>query len=155
MAQGSDRTTRAAGAARRGFLPAAAAGAALALLLAAGCSGAKIPPGLFAAGRIGEFPMSPTPRQVLNTSIFVLHDENGYAAVSGECTQDECAVDVVRGSGFACPCCGSRFAVDGTVTGGPATRDLKWFEIVFAEGELQIDPAVEVPKGAYATGSGK
>ncbi len=101
------------------MLPATAAGAALALLLAAGCSGAKIPDNLFAAGRIGEFPMSAVPRQVLNTSIFVLHDENGYAAISGECTNDGCAVEAVRGSGFACPCCGSRYAVDGTVSGGP------------------------------------
>jgi nitrite reductase/ring-hydroxylating ferredoxin subunit len=153
MADSSNRKTDGAGTVRRGFLPATVAGTALALLLATGCGGAKIPPGLFAAGRIGEFPMSPVPRQVLNTSIFVLHDEQGYAAISGECTHDECAVDAVRGSGFVCPCCGSRFAADGTVTGGPATHDLKWFEVLLVESELQIDPAVEVPKGRYMPAS--
>ncbi len=123
--------------------------AALVLVLAAGCSGARIPGNLFAAGRIGEFPMASQPRQVQSTNIFVLHDESGYAAIAGECRYDQCAVEAKGSDGFVCPCCGSRYAVDGTVTGGPATQDLKWFEVLLVENELQIDPTVEVPKGRY------
>jgi nitrite reductase/ring-hydroxylating ferredoxin subunit len=155
MADGSGRKSDETGEARRDFLRAAAAvaaGAALAPLLAAGCGGAKIPDSLFAAGRIGEFSMSAAPRKVINTSIYVLHNEQGYAAISGKCTHEGCAVDAVGSGGFSCPCHGSRFAADGTVTDGPAGRDLSWFEVLLVDGELQIDPTVEVAKGTFVTG---
>jgi nitrite reductase/ring-hydroxylating ferredoxin subunit len=145
-----------AGGDRRDFLrtaAAVAAGAALAPWLGVGCGGARIPDTLFAAGRLGEFPIAAAPRKVFDTSIYVIHDERGWAAISGKCTHNGCAVDPVSGGGgFHCPCHGSTYAADGTVTGGPATRDLTWFEVLLVDGELQIDPNSEVPKGTFVTG---
>jgi nitrite reductase/ring-hydroxylating ferredoxin subunit len=140
---------------RRDFLraaAAAAAGAALVPLVGPGCGTARIPDSLFAAGRIGEFPLAVGPRRVVNTSIYVLHNEQGYAAISGKCTHSGCTVDPVDGGGFECTCHGSQFAADGTVTGGPATEDLPWFEVLLRDGELQIDPTRPVPKGTFITG---
>ncbi len=138
---------------RRQFLKTAvvAAGAALCPWAAAGCT-AKIPPGLFAAGTPGQFPIHTMPRQVQNTHIYVVHWEQGYAAISGECPHNSCPVEPVEGGGFACGCHGSAFAADGTVTEGPADRDLTWFEVLIADGELLIDPSVPVPKGTFYTG---
>jgi nitrite reductase/ring-hydroxylating ferredoxin subunit len=140
---------------RRDFLKtaaAAAAGAALVPWLGSGCGTAKIPDSLFAAGRIGEFPLAVGPRRVVNTSIYVLHTEQGYAAISGKCTHSGCTVDPVDGGGFECTCHGSTFTEDGTVTGGPAAADLDWFEVLLVDGELQIDPTRPVPKGTFVTG---
>ena len=138
--------------ARRLFLKVTVVAAVAALWLGAlpGC-GAKLPPGLFAAGRLGEFPISVAPRRVINTSLFVLHLEQGYAALSGECTHDGRAVGAVPEGGFVCPEDGSTFAADGTVTGGPATEDMAWFEVLLVDGELQIDPTVRVAKGTFVT----
>ena len=138
---------------RRQFLKTAAvaAGAALCPWAAAGCT-AKIPPGLFAAGTPGEFPIFTRPYRVQSTHVYVIHWEEGYAAISGECTHSGCPVEPVEGGGFACGCHGSTFAADGTVTDGPAERDLTWFEVLFQDGELLIDPTVTVPKGTFYTG---
>jgi len=138
---------------RRRFLraTAVAAGAALCPWAAAGC-GAKIPPGLFAAGTPGEFPIFTRPYRVQTTHVYVLHWEEGYAALSGECPHSGCPVEPLEDGSFVCGCHGSTFARDGTVTGGPADRDLTWFEVLIREGELRIDPTVPVPKGTFYRG---
>lgn len=53
----------------------------------------------------------------------LLHDENGFAALSLLCTHLGCTLRTEAG-GFACPCHGSRFDLEGKVTHGPATEPL-------------------------------
>ncbi len=49
---------------------------------------------------------------------------------------------------FECPCHGSKFAADGSLTGGPAPKGLVWVELtVSPEGWLVADKLREVPQG--------
>lgn len=54
----------------------------------------------------------------------IIHDRNGFEAVSLECTHLGCMVEA-RNFGFECPCHGSRFDLDGVMLKGPAARDLR------------------------------
>ncbi len=47
-----------------------------------------------------------------------------FVAVSGSCTHSCCTV-TFTGSGFDCPCHGSTYALDGSVTRGPAQASLQ------------------------------
>lgn len=64
--------------------------------------------------------------------------EDDYLAFSGECTHLGCAVDPPDDGGFSCPCHGSTFDRDGRVTGGPAGKDLRRFDIQLDDDELVI-----------------
>src|SRR3712207_6725986 len=55
--------------------------------------------------------------------VYVVRRGGRLYAVRSICTHKTCLVEPV-GSNFHCPCHGSRFELDGTVTKGPATRDL-------------------------------
>ena len=71
------------------------------------------------------------------------------AAISTTCTHLGCIVGI-SDTGFACPCHGSRFDQDGTVTGGPAPKPLPWFKLSLApNGELEVDKAMQVEPGTY------
>ena len=71
------------------------------------------------------------------------------AAISTTCTHLGCIVGI-SDTGFACPCHGSRFDQDGTVTGGPAPKPLPWFKLSLApNGELEVDKSTEVAPGTY------
>ena len=58
----------------------------------------------------------------------------GFSAV---CPHSGCTV-AAQGEAFACPCHGSEFAVDGSVTAGPAPRGLTPVEVVVADGEVSL-----------------
>ena len=69
------------------------------------------------------------PDALLN--VWVLHLENGcFTAVWRVCTHGACDVEPREQSELYCPCHGSRFALDGTVLQGPATRALRSFKVV-------------------------
>ena len=72
--------------------------------------------------------------------VYVVRTKEGYIALSSTCTHLGCMTRHEEG-GFACPCHGSRFALDGTVTGGPAPRPLPLLELVIDRGQLVVDAA--------------
>ena len=75
------------------------------------------------------------------TSIF-LHraDASTITAVSTRCTHQGCQVNYQPSSGdFLCPCHGARFLLDGTVTKGPAKRDLFRYRVILEGGMLRLE----------------
>ncbi|MCP3139343.1 QcrA and Rieske domain-containing protein [Pyxidicoccus xibeiensis] len=70
--------------------------------------------------------------------VVVVHTRPGcYAALWRICTHGDCAVGWRPAEGVVeCPCHGSRFAEDGRVLNGPATRPLATFKAVRAGDSL-------------------
>jgi Rieske Fe-S protein len=56
---------------------------------------------------------------------------NIFYAVSSSCTHRGCVVTAFDGSAIVCPCHGSEFTLDGTVTKEPANSDLLTYPVVF------------------------
>jgi Rieske Fe-S protein len=61
-----------------------------------------------------------------------------YAAFSATCPHQGCAVAAVEGATIVCPCHGSRFALDGSVTNGPAETGLEARPITVTNGEITL-----------------
>ncbi|WP_020526381.1 ubiquinol-cytochrome c reductase iron-sulfur subunit [Flexithrix dorotheae] len=61
-----------------------------------------------------------------STDPFVVQNTGGdsFRSLSKVCTHQGCVIDLQGNSGFACPCHGSQFNIDGSVTKGPAERNL-------------------------------
>ncbi|MGE0815370.1 MAG: ubiquinol-cytochrome c reductase iron-sulfur subunit [Vicinamibacterales bacterium] len=78
--------------------------------------------------------------------VALFRDDEGVHAISIVCTHLGCIVKPTA-AGFECPCHGSRFAKDGTVTGGPAPAPLGWLQVTSAGGALMVDEDVQVPSG--------
>ena len=79
-------------------------------------------------------------------SVAVFRDSEGVYAISTVCTHLGCIVRPTP-EGFECPCHGSRFAADGSVTKGPAPRALPWRKVTSAAGSYVIDEDSSVPPG--------
>lgn len=80
-------------------------------------------------------------------SVAVFRDTDGVYAISRVCTHLGCLVKN-EGGGFQCPCHGSRFALDGSVTKGPAPKALSWMAITrVAAGTYMVDESKNVPAG--------
>ena len=80
-------------------------------------------------------------------SVAVFRDAEGVYAISRICTHLGCLVKN-EGEGFQCPCHGSRFALDGTVTKGPAPKALPWMGVTrVAAGTYMVDESKTVPAG--------
>ncbi len=105
-------------------------------------------PTRFAIGRPDDFP--PGSRVALEARrVCIVREGNRLAAISTTCTHLGCSVGVSE-TGFACPCHGSRYDQDGTVTGGPAPRPLPWYPVTLApNGDLEVDTATEIEPGTY------
>jgi Rieske Fe-S protein len=76
--------------------------------------------------------------------VAVVREGSGLYALDLACTHLGCTV-TANGSGFACPCHGSRFRSSGEVVAGPASRPLLRREIE-RDGE-----SVRVPRGRGAS----
>jgi len=76
----------------------------------------------------------PPGTQVILSKIpaMLIHSKQGFSAISLVCTHLGCTVDK-SSDGFACPCHGSRFDVEGKVTNGPATKQLRSLRIEITE----------------------
>ena len=84
--------------------------------------------------------------------MYLFRDEQGFHAISSVCTHLGCIVTHAEPEGFACPCHGSKFKVDGAVTGGPAPASLPWLEILLSpDGQLQVNAESVVAKGTKFT----
>jgi Rieske Fe-S protein len=72
---------------------------------------------------------------------FVCRDASGLYTVTSICTHQGCDIDFVsQGSGFSCPCHGSRFSFVGAVTNGPAGSPLRHYELcIGSDGRLWFD----------------
>ena len=105
-------------------------------------------PARFAIGKPDDFP-SGTRISLDVKRVCIVRDGGKMAAISTTCTHLGCIVGI-SDTGFACPCHGSRFDQDGTVTGGPAPKPLPWFKLSLApNGELEVDKGMTVEPGTY------
>jgi cytochrome b6-f complex iron-sulfur subunit len=81
--------------------------------------------------------------------VFVVHDAAGFFALSATCTHLGCMTRYEKENRrIFCPCHGSQFAEDGTVTGGPAPRALPRLDLVLEGGRLVVDIAKPAAPGA-------
>lgn len=83
-------------------------------------------------------------------SMAVFRDAGGVFAISTVCTHLGCIVRQTA-EGFECPCHGSRFAADGSVTQGPAPQPLRWLRVSASGEEWVVDEAAVVPAGTKVT----
>lgn len=79
-------------------------------------------------------------------AVAIFKDDDGVYAVSTVCTHLGCIVKSTS-EGFECPCHGSRFAPDGTVTKGPAPTALPWHKVTGSGSDFVVDEDVTVPPG--------
>ena len=81
--------------------------------------------------------------------VFVIRLQDGFRALSSVCTHLGCITRYRPDENvIACPCHGSRFALDGEVLSGPAPRPLRWLQMSLSErGEIAVDTALQVPAG--------
>ena len=79
-------------------------------------------------------------------AVAIFKTAEGIYAVSTVCTHLGCLVKA-NAEGFECPCHGSKFAADGTVSRGPAPRALPWLKVSVSGGALTIDEDATVPPG--------
>lgn len=79
-------------------------------------------------------------------SVALFRDTDGVFAISIVCTHLGCIVKPTA-QGFECPCHGSGFAADGSVTKGPAPRPLSWLAVSTSGGTVIVDEETTVPPG--------
>ena len=81
-----------------------------------------------------------------DSRLFVVRDADGLRALSAVCTHLGCTVrEDSDGGGFVCPCHGSRYDAEGSVTSGPAPRALAYVDVKLDKrGRLIADLAAEV-----------
>jgi Rieske Fe-S protein len=79
-------------------------------------------------------------------AVAVFRDGEGVYAVSLVCTHLGCIVKPTA-AGFECPCHGSRFGPDGSVTKGPAPKALPWLGVSVASNAVTVDEDAVVPQG--------
>jgi len=79
-------------------------------------------------------------------AVALFRDGEGVHAISTICTHLGCVVNPTT-EGFECPCHGSRFATDGSVTKGPAPRALAWLKVSNKGGAWVVDEDTKVPTG--------
>ena len=72
--------------------------------------------------------------------IMVVHlTDHALYAVSAICTHMGCTVNYNKDAGrIDCPCHGSQYALDGSVTHGPAKRSLKRYNVTIENGQVLI-----------------
>ncbi len=106
------------------------------------------PSARFSIGKPDEYPPGTRISRDVER-VCIVREGNRLAAISTTCTHLGCIVSI-SDTGFACPCHGSRYDQDGTVTGGPAPKPLPWFRVTLApNGEVEVDKNKSVDPGTY------
>lgn len=86
---------------------------------------------------------------VADQNVRILATDEGIAAMSIICTHLGCLVGKEDGV-FSCPCHGSKFDLQGNVTGGPAPRPLVWLAVSqAADGSIVVDKKNEIEPGNF------
>lgn len=97
------------------------------------------PPGEFSTGVPVYFPSM----ENIGGDVYVVRDTGGLYALTTHCTNDP-TLTAIQGAGFACPTCGSRYALDGTVVSGPATKPLQHLvTCIFGDLLVKLDEPVD------------
>jgi Rieske Fe-S protein len=91
----------------------------------------------FALGTTGSLPRLPA--YIESGQIWLHRDEGGYFALDAICTHLGCTVDYDGSVEYSCRCHGSRFAEDGSVLQGPATRALSYLRLYWEGGRLMVN----------------
>jgi cytochrome b6-f complex iron-sulfur subunit len=102
-----------------------------------GYSSQPAAPSDFNLGLASNFP--PGSRTIIpEIPALLIHGESGFTALSLACTHLGCTVES-NSDGFACPCHGSRYDLQGKVVRGPASKALSVLraEIAF-DGNLHV-----------------
>ncbi len=99
-------------------------------------------PKVFKVGELEKYPFGS--RTVIEgKGVEIVREKDGIHAISLVCTHLGCLlkpVDNDPGVGYACPCHGSTFTLKGEVLGGPAPKDLPWYEMYMDQtGALVVD----------------
>ena len=100
------------------------------------------PSRVFKVGEMNTFPFGS--RTVIEgRGVEIVREKDGIHAISLVCTHLGCLLKPVGNDpeiGYACPCHGSNFTPKGEVLGGPAPRDLPWYEMYMdSTGTLVVD----------------
>jgi cytochrome b6-f complex iron-sulfur subunit len=154
-ADAADATASVADPRRRRLLQVAGAAVGAGVLLAGGATLRLLMPAARAAppvraGRPDEFP--PHGLRLLTAApIFVLHEAEGFAAMSARCPHLGCLVQR-RGTGYICPCHGSEFDAKGARVRGAARRGLRWLRVDVTADAVYVNPSVEVSAGTFVNG---
>jgi len=94
-------------------------------------------------------PRAYTPDSVtflLDERLYVFNGARGFYCISSVCTHLGCNVKR-EGTGFECPCHGSRFDRDGRVIDGPAPQALAWYALSLSpRGRLVVDVDQQVDR---------
>jgi Rieske Fe-S protein len=92
---------------------------------------------VFDLGAADSFPVGSRTR-LDEIPALILRDQAGFRAMSLQCTHLGCTVEDAP-EGYQCPCHGSRYDRQGTVTRGPAVRPLPRLRVeVSAQGNLMV-----------------
>ncbi len=91
----------------------------------------------FDLGAVSNYPLN-SHTVLSEPPALLIHNENGFSAVSLICTHLGCAVKN-DAQGFTCPCHGSRYDANGNVLHGPATKQLQKLRVeLTAQGNLKL-----------------
>ena len=63
---------------------------------------------------------------------------SAFSAIDAVCTHEGCTITGFAGDTYVCPCHGSRYSLNGQVTGGPARASLRRYATTFTDGVVTI-----------------
>jgi Rieske Fe-S protein len=63
---------------------------------------------------------------------------SAFSAIDAVCTHEGCTITGLAGDTYVCPCHGSRYSLNGQVTGGPARASLRRYATTFTDGVVTI-----------------